>query len=100
MEYNRESEQAEYINVIEDYCKQIQKLDSDANKFRYPMRNSIQVYFSENKRFDFIQIGNFFEEINNILDGIHSELNTMNEIKAEIEAEYRAEMMAEQDCYW
>lgn len=100
LEYNRDSEQAEYIDVIEDFCKQIHKIDGDANKFRYPMRNSMQVYFPENKRFDFVQVGDFFEEINNILDGIDSELNTMNEIKAEMEAEYRAEMMAEQDYYW
>ena len=43
-----------------------------------------------------------------ISSGIDSELNSMNEIKAEIEAEYRAEMeaeyyaemMAENDYYW
>lgn len=99
MEYNREPEQAEYIEVIENYCKQVQKMDSDANKFRYPMANTMQVYFPQNKRFDFIHIGNFFEELNNILDGVDSELKYMNEIKAEMEAEYRAEMMAEQDYY-
>lgn len=100
LEYNRESEQAEYIEVIEDYCKQVQKIDSDANKFRYPMANTMQVYFPENKRFDFVHTGDFFEELNNILDGIDSELNSMNEIKAEMEAEYQAEMMAEQEYYW
>lgn len=80
LKYNRGLEQAEYIDVIEDYCVQIHKIDSDANKFRYPMRNSMQVYFSENKRFDFVQMGDFFEELNNILAGIDSELNAMNEI--------------------
>lgn len=99
MEYNREPEQAKYIEVIEDYCVQIHTIDSDANKFRYPMRNSMQVYFPENKRFDFVHMGDFFEEINNALDGIDSELNAMNEIKAEMEAEYHAEMMAEKDYY-
>lgn len=100
MKYNRDPEQAEYIEVIEDYCKQIQKIDSDANKFRYPMANTMQVYFSQNKRFDFLHMGDFFEELNNILDGIDSELNAMNEIKAEMEAEYQAEMMTEQDYCW
>ena len=38
--------------------------------------------------------------LNNILDGIDSEFSYRNEIKAEMEAEYRAEMMAEQDYYW
>lgn len=108
LEYSKNTDEQEYIEVIEDYCKQIQKMDSDANKFRYPMANTMQVYFPQNKRFDFMNMGDFFEALNNILDGIDSELNSMNEIKAEMEAEYRAEMaaeyyaemMAENGYYW
>ena len=55
----------------------------------------MQEYFSLNKRFDFIETGDFFEALNNILDGIDSELNYMNEVGAEMEAEYRTEMEAE-----
>ena len=62
--------------------------------------NTMQVYFSQNKRFDFVHVGNFFEALNNILDEIDSELNYRNEIEAKMEAEYRAEMTAEQDHYW
>ena len=106
LECSSGTDNPEYIDVIEDYCIQVQKMDSDANKFRYPMANTMQVYFSQNKRFDFVHTGDFFEALNNILDGIDSELNYMNEIKAEMEAEYRAEMEAEyrsemlQDYYW
>ena len=74
-------------------------MDSDANKFRYPMANTMQIYFPQNKRFDFVHVGDFFETLNNILDEIDSEFSYRNEIKAEMEAEYRAEMMAEQDHY-
>lgn len=95
LEYNKEPDNIRYIEVIEDYCMQVHTIDSDANKFRYPMSNNMQVYFSHNKRFDFMETGDFFEALNNILDGIDSELNHMNEIKAEMEAEYRAEMEAE-----
>lgn len=95
LEYSKNTDELEYIEVIEDYCKQIHKIDSDANKFRYPMANTMQVYFPQNKRFDFINMGDFFEALNNILDGIDSEFNRINEIKAEMEAEYRAEMEAE-----
>ena len=53
-------------------------------------------------------MGDFFEALNNILDGIDSQFNSMNEIKAEMEAEcraemeaeYYAEMMAENNYYW
>ena len=44
---------------------------------------------------DFVETGDFFEALNNILDGIDGEMNHMNEIMAEMEAEYRAEMEAE-----
>lgn len=95
LEYTRGTDAPEYIEVIEDYCMQVHTIDTDANKFRYPMSNSMQVYFSCNKRFDFMETGDFFEALNNILDGIDGEMNHMNEVKAEIEAEYRAEMEAE-----
>lgn len=90
---------AAYIDVIEDYCMQVHAFDGDANKFRYPMSNSMQKYFSHNKRFDFIETGNFFEALNNILDGIDSQLNYINEAKAEMEAEYYSEMMSNMDYY-
>lgn len=91
------SDKKEYLSVVENYCEQIHSLDSDSNKFRYPMANNMQPYFSTNKRFDFIHVGDFFEELNNILDGIDCQLSTINEYKAEMEAEYRAEMMADMD---
>lgn len=88
-----------YIGIIENYCMQVHSFDGDANKFRYPMSNSMQAYFSQNKRFDFIETGNFFEALNNILDGIDSQLNYINEVKAEMEAEYYSEMMSNMDYY-
>ena len=39
------------------------------------------------------------DALNNILDGIDSALNYMNEIRAEMEAEYYAEMMSNVDYY-
>lgn len=45
LEYSKDTDQPEYIGVIEDYCMQVHKIDSDANKFRYPMANTMQVYF-------------------------------------------------------
>ena len=59
LKYSKDTDEPEYIEVIEDYCRQIHKIDSDANKFRYPMANTMQVYFPQNKRFDFINMGDF-----------------------------------------
>lgn len=99
LEYSRGTDEPEYIEVIEDYCMQVHTIDGDANKFRYPMSNSMQEYFSHNKRFDFMETGDFFEALNNILDGIDSELNYINEAKAEMEAEYYSEIMSNIDYY-
>ncbi len=99
LEYSRGTDEPEFIEVIEDYCMQVHTIDGDANKFRYPMSNSLQVYFSHNKRFDFMETGDFFEALNNILDGIDSEFNYINEAKAEMEAEYYSEMMSNIDYY-
>ena len=59
------------------------------------MTNTMQAYLGQNKRFDFVNMGDFFEALNNILDGIDSELSYINDAKAEMGAEYRAEMEAE-----
>lgn len=99
LEYSNGTDNPEYIDIIEDYCMQVHTFDSDANKFRYPMSKNMQVYFSHNKRFDFMETGDFFEALNNILDGIDSALNYMNEVRAEMEAEYYAEMMSNVDYY-
>lgn len=85
----------EYLEVIEDYCKQVHSLDTDASKFRYPMSKEMETYFAVDTKFDFVHVGDFFEELNNILGGIDGVLNHINEIKAE----YRAEMMAEMEYY-
>ena len=82
------SNEPEYIEVIEDYCNQIHNLDSDSSKFRYPMSNNLKPYFSRNTRFDFMNVGDYFEALNNVLDGIDSQLKYINDFKAELEAEY------------
>lgn len=82
------SNEPEYIEVIEDYCNQIHNLDSDSSKFRYPMSNNLKPYFSRNTRFDFMNVGDYFEALNNVLDGIDSQLKYINDFKTELEAEY------------
>lgn len=44
-------------------------------------------------------LGDFFEELNNIFDGIDSQLSYIKEIEAEMEKEYQDEMMTEQEYY-
>lgn len=50
-------------------------------------------------RFNFIGMGDFLEELNNSLDSFDWALNSYNEYIADMEAEYRSDMMAENDYY-
>ena len=44
-------------------------------------------------------MGDFLEELNNSLDSFGWALNSYNEYIADMEAEYRSDMMAENDYY-
>ena len=48
-----EAADSKYINLIENYCKQLQGFDSDSSKFRYSVQKNMTPYFPQNKRFDF-----------------------------------------------
>ncbi len=85
----------EFITILDDYCWQLHSIDNDASKFRYPVHKNMQPYFNKNKHFDFWRIGIFLEALNNALDGIDSCISAVNEYKAEMEAEYRSDMMAD-----
>lgn len=93
------SNDIEYIEILEDYCQQLHSIDSDSSKFRYPVKKDMIPYFKKNKRFDFMHTGIFLESLNNGLDSICSTLSAMNEYKAEIEYEYRSEMLSNYDYY-
>lgn len=66
------------MEIIEDYCMKVHSFDSDANKFRYPMSKELKKYFSKNKRFDFMETGDFLEALNNILDSVDSYITDVN----------------------
>ena len=101
--YVKESEHSdgdeEFVSNIEDYCKQLHSIDSDASKFRYPVDKNMRPYFTHNQHFDFCDTGIFLEALNNALDGVDSYISEMNDYKAEMEAEYRSEMTADYDEY-
>lgn len=98
-EYVTCDDDEEYIDILENYCHQLQGLDSDASIFRYPVRKNMKPYFNTERRFDFINTGDFLEALNNALDNIYSEMCQMDEIRAENEAEYRQEMMSNIESY-
>ena len=81
-------EQLEELDAIEDYCKQLHNIDSDASKFRYPSQKNLKPYFKINKRFDFLHVGEFLEALNNSLDGINCIIDKIKEYNAQMESEF------------
>jgi len=63
----------EFIKILDNYCRQLHVLDSDASRFRYPVQKNMQPYFNNNRRFDFMTVATFMEALNNALDCIGSE---------------------------
>lgn len=59
------------MDLIEDNCIQLQNYDNDANRFRYPMSKEMQMYFSQNKIFDYNVMGDFLEALNNSLNAVY-----------------------------
>lgn len=67
----------EDMSIVEEYIEQINNLDSDASKFRYPINKDLQLYFSKDIIFDYKIVGDFMEALINFLDGIDAQLDSM-----------------------
>lgn len=59
------------MDLIKDNCIQLQNYDNDANRFRYPMSKEMQMYFSQNRIFDYNVMGDFLEALNNSLNAVY-----------------------------
>ncbi len=77
------------------YIKQINDFDGESDKFRYPVNKYLTYHFKNPKYLDVKHINLFFGEILSFLSGVNAMMSSHNEIKAEIEAEYRSEMMTD-----
>lgn len=63
IKYASSDDSLEFIENIDEYCQQLHDFDADANKFRYPYSNSMEPYFKERRKFDFINVTTFMESI-------------------------------------
>lgn len=78
----------EFISNIDNYCQQIHDFDADANKFRYPYSNSMEPYFKERRKFDFINVTTFMESIVNAIRAIEATIENIRDYEAEMQSEY------------
>lgn len=77
---------------VEKYIVQLNNIDGTADKFRYPTDKNLNLYFKHGKEVDVDNVNDFFEQLLTFLSSVDSMMSAHNEIKAEIEAEYRADI--------
>ncbi len=85
------------VNNAELYIKQINDFDGASDKFRYPVNKSLEFHFKNHKILDVKHINQYFGEVLSFLSGVNGMMSDHNEILAELEAEYRSEMMSEHE---
>ena len=92
LDINGSTDDEEYLLAIGNYCLQLQTFDSDSSKFRYPVNKSLQPYFNQDRKFDFVHMLSFMEAIVNAINSIDMMISYQNELEAELLAEYASEM--------
>lgn len=86
---------------VEKYIVQLNNIDGTSDKFRYPTDKNLNLHFKDGKEVDIDNVSDFFEQLLSFLSSVDSMMSAHNELRAEIEAEYRADMESyyERDYY-
>ncbi|MEJ6529328.1 hypothetical protein [Exiguobacterium sp. USCH10] len=77
---------------VEKYINQLHNIDGQADKFRYPTDKFMNLHFRSSKKLDIENVYNFFDELANFLSRVCMMMSAQNELLAEMDAEYRANM--------
>ncbi|MGP0576221.1 hypothetical protein ACTP13_04275 [Paenibacillus peoriae] len=86
------SEDDAHLRNVEKYIKQLHDFDGASDKFRYPTNKDLQVYYNKPKKFDVDNVAEFFGQLSYFLHGVCLMMSAQNEMQADMEAEYRAQM--------
>ncbi|MEK4230487.1 hypothetical protein [Solibacillus sp. FSL H8-0538] len=99
IKHSLHSEDNHTLDYVEKYICQVHDFDGASDKFRYPTNKYLNFYFNKKTNFDIENIYEFFTEVNNFFGGASSMMSSQNELLADMEAEYRAEMQSYYDYY-
>ncbi|MZQ74563.1 MAG: hypothetical protein GT589_00195 [Peptoclostridium sp.] len=91
-EHANEPEDDVTLIDVENYITQLNNIDGTSDKFRYPADKHLKLHFIDGKKVDVDNVNDFFEQLLSFLSAVDLMMAEHNEWKAEIEAEYRAEM--------
>ncbi|MEF3305335.1 hypothetical protein [Paenibacillus sp. GYB003] len=88
-----------HLRNVEKYIKQLHDFDGASDKFRYPTNKDLQLHYNKPKKFDVDNVAEFFGQLSYFLHGVCLMMSAQNEMQADIEAEYRAQMPNEYDYF-
>ncbi|MNV46621.1 hypothetical protein D3C71_1384590 [compost metagenome] len=86
-----------HILNVEKYIQQLHDFDGAADKFRYPTNKDLQMHYKKPNKFDVDNVAGFFGQLSYFLHGVCLMMSAQNEMQADMEAEYRAQMPDEYD---
>ncbi|GIO85535.1 hypothetical protein J25TS5_24670 [Paenibacillus faecis] len=86
-----------HILNVEKYIQQLHDFDGASDKFRYPTNKDLQMHYKKPKKFDVDNVAGFFGQLSYFLHGVCLMMSAQNEMQADMEAEYRAQMPDEYD---
>lgn len=95
---NDSGEDLVVIDVVEKLLDEINTLDKSGDNFRYPTSYSLE-YRIDDKYLDLSNVYRYLRAIINFLEGCDSMLDAIADYESEIKAEYEAEMRANMDWY-
>lgn len=93
---NDSGEDITTIDIVEKLLDEINKLDKNGDKFRYPTSYSLE-YRLDNKKLDIDNVYMYLKAIINFLDGCDLMLDEIADFENEMRAEYESEMIANMD---
>jgi hypothetical protein len=89
-EYNSQND-SQTICDTEKYIIQFQGIDSDSNKFRYPVNKVLNFYYKNEKRYSITNVSSWFRELMNFLSGVDYKLSDIRDFEAEMRSEFGPE---------
>lgn len=95
---NDSGEDLTTIDIVENLLDEINTLDKNGDKFRYPTSYSLEYRF-DNRKLDIGNVYVYLKAIVSFLDGCDSMLDAIADYESEMRAEYESEMSANMDWY-
>ncbi len=75
------------IDIVEAYILELDALDKNGDRFRYPTSYSLE-YYHDGKKFDFKNIFQYMRALINFLEGCDSMLNAIADYESEMHTYY------------